>query len=68
MFRARQDAVLLLSSINLPGNSVTQLISGGIQRRKNEGDEMEMRSFFKEGDLVCAEVQAFFGEGMSVVS
>lgn len=52
--KGRQDAVLLLSSINLPG---------GIQRRKTENDELEMRSFFQEGDLLSAEVQAFFGDG-----
>ncbi|KAJ3300695.1 exosome non-catalytic core subunit rrp4 [Borealophlyctis nickersoniae] len=51
---ARQDAILLLSSINLPG---------GVQRRKNESDELQMRTFFAEGDLVCAEVQTFFQDG-----
>ncbi|KAJ3084741.1 exosome non-catalytic core subunit rrp4 [Quaeritorhiza haematococci] len=51
---ARQDAVLLLSSVNLPG---------GIQRRKSESDELQMRTFFAEGNLVSAEVQAFFGDG-----
>ncbi|KAF9128648.1 exosome non-catalytic core subunit rrp4 [Mortierella sp. 14UC] len=51
---ARQDAILMLSSINLPG---------GVQRRKQESDELQMRSFFMEGDLVVAEVQAFFGDG-----
>ncbi|KAI9203465.1 uncharacterized protein BJ171DRAFT_425308 [Polychytrium aggregatum] len=52
--RARQDAVLLLSSVNLPG---------GVQRRKSESDELQMRSFFAEGDLVSAEVQQFFQDG-----
>ncbi|KIY64413.1 hypothetical protein CYLTODRAFT_380968 [Cylindrobasidium torrendii FP15055 ss-10] len=51
---ARQDAVLMLSSVNLPG---------GVQRRKLESDELQMRSFFEEGDLLVAEVQAFFGDG-----
>lgn len=51
---SRQDAVLMLSSINLPG---------GVQRRKSESDELAMRTFFAEGDLVVAEVQAFFGDG-----
>ncbi|KAL1915365.1 uncharacterized protein VTP21DRAFT_6823 [Calcarisporiella thermophila] len=50
----RQDGVLLLSSINLPG---------GVQRRKSESDELQMRTFFAEGDLCVAEVQAFFGDG-----
>ncbi|KAJ3302410.1 exosome non-catalytic core subunit rrp4 [Kappamyces sp. JEL0829] len=52
--KARQDAILMLSSINLPG---------GVQRKKTESDEMEMRSFFSEGDLLSAEVQNFFGDG-----
>ncbi|KAJ2157445.1 Exosome complex component rrp4 [Coemansia sp. RSA 552] len=51
---SRQDGVLLLSSINLPG---------GIQRRKSESDELQMRTFFSEGDLVFAEVQSFFADG-----
>ncbi|EJD07661.1 uncharacterized protein FOMMEDRAFT_137897 [Fomitiporia mediterranea MF3/22] len=51
---ARQDAVLMLSSINLPG---------GVQRRKLESDELQMRNFFEEGDLLVAEVQAFFADG-----
>ena len=44
----------MLSSINLPG---------GVQRRKLESDELQMRTFFQEGDLLVAEVQAFFGDG-----
>ncbi|KAG6845022.1 hypothetical protein H0H87_001543 [Tephrocybe sp. NHM501043] len=51
---SRQDAVLMLSSVNLPG---------GVQRRKLESDELQMRSFFEEGDLLVAEVQAFFSDG-----
>ncbi|KAI0030071.1 hypothetical protein K488DRAFT_79819 [Vararia minispora EC-137] len=50
----RQDAVLMLSSVNLPG---------GVQRRKLEADELQMRAFFEEGDLLVAEVQAFFSDG-----
>ncbi|KAI8148735.1 exosome complex exonuclease RRP4 [Fennellomyces sp. T-0311] len=50
----RQDAVLLLSSVNLPG---------GVQRRKNESDELHMRQFFAEGDVVVAEVQSFYADG-----
>lgn len=50
----RQDAVLMLSSVNLPG---------GVQRRKLESDELQMRAFFEEGDLLVAEVQAFFQDG-----
>jgi len=51
---ARQDAVLMLSSVNLPG---------GVQRRKLESDELQMRNFFEEGDLLVAEVQGFFADG-----
>jgi len=51
---SRQDAVLMLSSVNLPG---------GVQRRKLESDELQMRLFFEEGDLLVAEVQAFFSDG-----
>ncbi|KAG9319289.1 hypothetical protein KVV02_003012 [Mortierella alpina] len=51
---ARQDAVLMLSAVNLPG---------GVQRRKQESDELQMRSFFMEGDLVVAELQQFYSDG-----
>ncbi|KAI0719457.1 exosome complex exonuclease rrp4 [Fomitopsis betulina] len=51
---SRQDAILMLSSVNLPG---------GVQRRKLESDELQMRTFFEEGDLFVAEVQAFFADG-----
>ncbi|KAF8801358.1 hypothetical protein BYT27DRAFT_6799630 [Phlegmacium glaucopus] len=51
---SRQDAILMLSSVNLPG---------GVQRRKLESDELQMRGFFEEGDLLVAEVQAFFSDG-----
>ncbi|KAL5114033.1 Exosome complex component rrp4 [Pleosporales sp. CAS-2024a] len=42
-------ASLPLSSINLPG---------GILRRRTAVDELNMRTFFAEGDLLVAEVQA----------
>ncbi|KAI8979823.1 hypothetical protein BDF20DRAFT_913325 [Mycotypha africana] len=51
---SRQDANLLLSSVSLPG---------GVQRRKNEADELQMRQFFSEGDMLVAEVQAFYNDG-----
>lgn len=35
----------------------------GHQRRKLESDELQMRNFFEEGDLLVAEVQAFFSDG-----
>ncbi|KAL9935030.1 hypothetical protein V8E36_006106 [Tilletia maclaganii] len=52
--RSRLEANLLLSSVNLPG---------GIQRRKLDADEMQMRAFFSEGDLLVAEVQQVFNDG-----
>lgn len=51
---SRSEASLLLSSINLPG---------GVQRKKLESDELQMRAFFKEGDLLVAEVQAVHHDG-----
>jgi exosome complex component RRP4 len=42
-----QHAVLNLTSINLPG---------GIQRRRSEEDQLNIRNFFKEGDIISAEV------------
>ena len=50
----RQDSVLMLSSINLPG---------GEQRRRTAEDQLNMRQFYVEHDLVSAEVQAFFQDG-----
>lgn len=52
--RGRQHAVLMLSSINLPG---------GEQRRRTAEDQLNMRHFYVEHDLVSAEVQAFFQDG-----
>ncbi|CAK4647994.1 hypothetical protein LEN26_006124 [Aphanomyces euteiches] len=44
----QQDAVLMLSSVNLPS---------GAQRRRTTEDQLQMRSFFEEGELISAEVQ-----------
>ncbi|CUM62943.1 uncharacterized protein PRCAT00000503001 [Priceomyces carsonii] len=52
----KQDAILMLGSVNLPG---------GILRRKSESDELQMRSFLKEGDLLNAEVQTVFTSGVA---
>ena len=69
---SRQDAVLMLSSVNLPGgvqvgNVIFKfkhtLTLGLLKRRKLESDELQMRGFFEEGDLLVAEVQAFFSDG-----
>ena len=51
---SRQDAVLLLSAVNL---------SGGVQRRRTEEDQLNMRGFFAEDDLVSAEVHSVFADG-----
>ena len=50
---ARQDAVLQLSAVHLPG---------GVQRR-NAVDELNMRRLYGEDDLVSAEVQSFYADG-----
>ncbi|KAJ9359565.1 exosome complex exonuclease Rrp4 [Paecilomyces variotii] len=47
-------AQLPLSAINLPG---------GILRRRTSADELQMRTFFSEGDLVVAEVQSVHSDG-----
>jgi len=49
-------ANLPLSSINLPG---------GILRKRTETDELQIRTFFSEGDLLVAEVQSLNQSGMA---
>eukprot|EP00730_Choanoeca_flexa_P014341 TRINITY_DN6239_c0_g1_i2.p1 TRINITY_DN6239_c0_g1~~TRINITY_DN6239_c0_g1_i2.p1 ORF type:complete len:293 (+),score=50.28 TRINITY_DN6239_c0_g1_i2:140-1018(+) len=51
--QSRLNSVLKLSSVNLPG---------GVLRRKSATDELMMREFFREGDLISAEVQAIYQE------
>lgn len=51
---ARQHAVLLLSSVNLPG---------GVQRRRTNEDSLQMRTYFSEQDLISAEVQKVQHDG-----
>lgn len=51
--------MLLLSSINLPG---------GILRRRTAADELQIRGFFSEGDLLVAEVQSLMGAESGVAS
>ncbi|KAF2400209.1 hypothetical protein EJ06DRAFT_582092 [Trichodelitschia bisporula] len=51
-------AALPLSGINLPG---------GILRRRTAVDELNIRSFFTEGDLLVAEVQSVYESGMAVL-
>ena len=49
-----QDAVLMLSSVNLPG---------GAQRRKTSEDSLQMRELYRESDLISAEVQSHYADG-----
>ncbi|KAK5987119.1 Exosome complex component rrp4 [Cladobotryum mycophilum] len=51
---ASQLAILAISAINLPG---------GILRKRTETDELQIRSFFAEGDLLVAEVQQLHQDG-----
>ncbi|KAL2100428.1 hypothetical protein ACEWY4_004822 [Coilia grayii] len=51
---SRLDSVLLLSSVNLPGGEL---------RRRSAEDELSMRDYLQEGDLISAEVQAVFSDG-----
>lgn len=44
----------MLSSVNL---------SGGVQRRRTFEDQLNMRSLFKEDDLISAEVHSVFADG-----
>jgi exosome complex component RRP4 len=55
---APQLAALPLSSINLPG---------GILRRRTAVDELSMRAFFQESDLLVAEVQSVHGDGVAML-
>ncbi|RDW23300.1 hypothetical protein B0I73DRAFT_136452 [Yarrowia lipolytica] len=55
---AKQLAVLQLGSVNLPG---------GILRRKQESDELQMRGFLKEGDLINTEVQSLYQDGSAAL-
>ncbi|GIL70270.1 hypothetical protein Vretimale_3419 [Volvox reticuliferus] len=52
--KSRQESKLLLSAVHLPG---------GVQRRRNAEDELNMRSFFREGELISAEIQSVHGDG-----
>ncbi|KAJ3108235.1 Exosome complex component RRP4 [Phlyctochytrium planicorne] len=51
---AKQDAILPLAAVDLPGGEL---------RRRSESDELQMRSLLNEGDLISAEIQAFFQDG-----
>ena len=51
---ARLDGVLQLSSVNLPGGEL---------RRRTAEDELTMRKYLVEGDLISAEVQNLYADG-----
>lgn len=51
---AHLHASLALSAIHLPG---------GVHRRRTESDALQMRKFFREGDLISAEIQSFKSQG-----
>ena len=55
---ARLDASLLLSSVNLVGGEL---------RRRSEQDELAMRKYLVEGDLISAEVQNLYNDGSSTL-
>lgn len=55
---AEHDAILNLGVVNLPG---------GVLRRKSETDELQMRTFMKEGDLLNAEVQSVLKNGSATL-
>jgi exosome complex component RRP4 len=50
----RLDAMLQLSSVNLPGGEL---------RRRSAEDELAMRKYLQEGDLISAEVQNVHSDG-----
>jgi len=51
---AKTEAALLLAAINLPS---------GAQRKRTQSDELQMRQYFTENDLISAEVQAIHHDG-----
>eukprot|EP00088_Acartia_fossae_P017130 TRINITY_DN1969_c0_g1_i4.p1 TRINITY_DN1969_c0_g1~~TRINITY_DN1969_c0_g1_i4.p1 ORF type:complete len:302 (-),score=46.55 TRINITY_DN1969_c0_g1_i4:281-1186(-) len=51
---SRLDSVLALASVNLPGGEL---------RRRGAEDELSMRKYLNEGDLISAEVQNIYHDG-----
>ncbi|XP_071948303.1 exosome complex component RRP4-like [Antedon mediterranea] len=52
---SRLDSMLMLSSVNLPGGEL---------RRRSAEDELSMRDYLTEGDLISAEVQTIHQTGI----
>ncbi len=55
---APTEGALLLSAVTLPG---------AVQRRRTHEDELNMRQYFAEGDLVSAEVQELWNDGSAAL-
>ncbi|XP_063966503.1 exosome complex component RRP4-like [Lytechinus pictus] len=51
---SRLNAILMLSAVNLPGGEL---------RKRSAEDELKMRQYLTEGDLISAEVQSVFSDG-----
>jgi len=51
---SKQEAILMLSAIHLPG---------GALRRRTTSDELQMRDYFSENDVISAEVQQIKQDG-----
>ena len=72
---ARQDAVLLLAAINLPGGELVLLplicknpfyskhhLFNFDKRRRSESDELQMRSLLCEGDLISVRIHFYYDD------
>ena len=57
-FGGTQMASLPLGGINLPGS---------VQRRRTDEDKMQMRDFFREGDVFACEIQKLHESGEVIV-
>lgn len=57
-FGGTQMASLPLGGINLPGS---------VQRRRTDEDKMQMRDFFREGDVFACEIQKIMENGEVIV-
>ncbi|XP_071487302.1 exosome complex component RRP4-like [Diadema antillarum] len=51
---SRLNAILMLSAVNLPGGEL---------RKRSAEDELKMRQYLTEGDLISAEVQSVYSDG-----
>lgn len=55
---SQKDALLQLSSVNLPG---------GVQRMRTYEDQLQMRTLFTENDLLSAEIQNISSDGTASI-